>query len=102
AAYAVLGAVAERGHRSWISRPLYRGTALLLIALLELLALDGREFHYLGVSLQAWSPPVSDPVLIDTLAAMVVNGIAFYAIAEVLRRRGTELMAGTGGLLFGV
>jgi hypothetical protein len=71
--------------------------------LVELLALDGRAFHYLGVSLQAWqSPSVSNPTLIDTLAAMVLNGVAFYAIGEAVRRRGTELMAGTGGLLFAV
>jgi hypothetical protein len=99
----VLGAAAERLQRPWISRPLYRGAALLLIVLLELFALDGRELHDLGVSLQAWqSPAVSDPTLIDTLAAMVLNGLAFYAIAEALRRRGTELMAGAGGLLFAV
>ena len=101
--YALLGAVAERLQRPWISRPLYRGGALLLIVLLELFALNGRELHDLGLSLQAWqSPAVSDPTLIDTLAAMVLNGFAFYAIAEALRRRGTELMAGAGGLLFAV
>ena len=102
-AYAGLGAAADRAGRAWLSRPLYRGAALLLIVLLELLALNGRLFHYLGFSLQAWQPAtVSDPQLLDTIAAMTLNGFCFYAIAAVARRRGTELMAGAAGLLFAV
>jgi hypothetical protein len=101
--YAGLGAAAERVERAWLSRPLYRGAALLLIVLLELLAFNGRLFQYLGFSLQAWQPAgVSDPRLLDTLAAMTLNGFCFYAIAVVLRRRGTALMAGAAGLLFAV
>jgi hypothetical protein len=101
--YAGLGAAAERRARGWLSRPLYRGAGLLLIVLLELLALDGRMFHYLGVSLQAWqSPSVSNPHLLDTVAAMTLNGLCFYGIAAGLRLRGTELMAGAAGLLFAV
>ena len=101
--YAALGAAAERVERAWLSRPLYRGAALLLIVLLELLAQNGRLFHYLGFSLQAWQPAgVSDPRLLDTIAAMTLNGLCFYAIAAVLRRRGTALMAGAAGLLFAV
>jgi Protein kinase domain len=103
AAYAVMGGIAERFDRPWITRPLYRGAGLLLIVLLELLALNGREFHDLGLSLQAWqSASVSDRTLIDTLAAMVLNGVVFYALGEALRRRGTDLMGGAGGLLFAV
>ena len=33
---------------------------------------------------------------------MTLNGVAFYAIAAVSRRRGTELMAGAAGVLFAV
>ena len=103
ALYAGLGAVADRQDRAWLSRPLYRGAGLLLIVLLELVALDGRAFHYLGLSLQAWqSSTVSNPQLLDTVAAMTLNGLCFYAIAAVVRRRGTELMAGAAGLLFAV
>jgi hypothetical protein len=103
AMYAALGAAAERLERTWLSRPLYRATALVLIALMELLALDGRMFHYLGTSLQAWqSSKVGNPDLLDTVAAMTLNGLAFYGIAAILRRRGTELMAGAAGLLFAV
>jgi hypothetical protein len=101
AGYAALGAAAERQGRGWLSRPLYRGAALLLLILMELLALNGRTFHYLGFSLEAWqSPKVSDAHLLDTVAAMTLNGLGFYAIAALLRRRGTELTAGAAGLLF--
>jgi serine/threonine protein kinase len=103
AVYAGLGGAADRVDRAWLSRPLYRGAALLLIILLELLALNGRLFHYVGLSLQAWQPAtVTDPSLLDTIAAMTLNGFCFYAVAAVLRRRGTALMAGAAGLLFAV
>jgi hypothetical protein len=99
--YALLGADAERVGRAWLSRPLYRGSALLFIVLMELVALDGRMFHYVGISLQPWqSAKVSDPQLLDTIAAMTANGLLFYLVAGVMRRRGTELMAAAGGLLF--
>jgi serine/threonine protein kinase len=103
AVYAALGAAAERLGRGWLSRPLYRGAALLLMVLMELLALNGRMFDYLGISLQAWQAgSVSDPHLLDTVAAMTLNGLAFYAIAAVSRKRGTELMGGAAGVLFAV
>ena len=98
-----LGAWAERTARPWFSRPLYRGGALLLMILLQLLALDGRQFQYLGLSLGAWtSPRVTDPTLLDTMAAMSLNGLAFYAAAVVLRRYGSAMMEGASGLLFAV
>jgi hypothetical protein len=103
ALYAGLGAAAERLDRGWMSQPLYRGGAMLFFVLLELLALNGRLFHYLGISLQAWqSPTVSDPLLLDTLAAMTVNGACFYLAAAALRRRGSEQMAAAGGFLFAI
>ncbi len=103
AMYIVLGAAADRLGRALLSRPLYRVAALLMMVLLELLALNGRMFHYLGVSLQAWQPAkVSDPLLLDTVAAMTLNAFVFYGIAAVSRTRGTELMAGAAGVLFAV
>jgi hypothetical protein len=103
AVYGGIGASAERARRPWIARPLYWSAALLVIVLLELLALDGRLFFYLGISLQAWqSPAVHDPLLLDTLAAMTINGAVFYAAAAAVRRSGSELMSGAGGLLFAV
>ena len=101
AIYAALGLAADRLDRAWLGRPLYRAAGLLLIVLMELLAQNGRMSHYLGISLPAWQGArVSDPQLLDTVAAMTLNGLCFYAIAAVLRRRGTALMAGAAGLLF--
>jgi hypothetical protein len=92
ATYAVLGAVAERGGRPWFSRPLYLGSAVLLAVLLELFALDGRALQHLGgLSLSPWqSAHVSDPHLLDTVAAMTINGILFYLAGAALVRRGTD------------
>ena len=85
----------------WLARPLYVASAALLILVLELLALDGRMFQLLGFSLQAFqSPTVSNPVLIDTLAAMTLSGLAFYGVAAAIDRRGSELQAVAARLLF--
>jgi serine/threonine protein kinase len=99
--YAAFGAAAETRRWPWLARPPYVASAVLLILVLELLALDGRAFHYLGFSLQAFqSESVSNPTLIDALAAMTLNGLAFYAVASFLDRRGTELQAIASRLLF--
>ena len=45
----------ERG-RDWLARPPYQAAAVVLVLVLELLALDGRTFHYLGFSLQGFQP----------------------------------------------
>ncbi len=100
----VYGAAAwrlERGGRPWFSRPLYVGAAVLLVAVVELLALDGRLFGYLGVSLRALqAPDVSSPALIDTLTAMTVNGVLFYVVASLIERRGSEIVQVAAWLLF--
>jgi serine/threonine protein kinase len=101
AVYAGLGALAERQQRPWFARPAYVAAALLVIVVLELLALDGRTFHYLGFSLQSLqSASVSNPLLLDTLAAMTLNGVGFYALASALDRHGTELQTTAARLLF--
>ena len=102
-AYAGIAATAERVERPWFARPAYVASALLLVVLLELLALNGRTFHYLGFSLQSMQANnVSDRLLVDTLAAMTLNGIGFYLLATVLDRRGTELQGTATRLLFTV
>jgi hypothetical protein len=102
-ALAVLGTAAERRGQPWLARPPYAAGALLLILVVELLAQNGKAFHYLGLSLQAYqSPDVSNPVLIDTLAAMIVNGALFYWIADRLNRHGSALMRVAANLLFAV
>jgi Protein kinase domain len=103
AIFGALGVWSERTARPWLSRPLYRGGVLLLMLLLELLALDGREFHYLGLSLGAWTTrQVSSPALVDTVAAMTLNGLVFYAAASALRRYGSAIVEGASGLLFAI
>ena len=99
--YAGLGIYAEREHRPWFARPAYVAAAVLIIAVMELLALNGRTFHCLGVSLQSMqSADVSDRRLIATLAAMALNGVGFYALASAFDRHGTELQATATRLLF--
>jgi hypothetical protein len=101
--YATAGLGLERVRKSWFVRPLYTGAAVMLIAGLELLALDGRLFHYIGVSLRGFQPAsVKSPTLIDTVTAMSLNGIAFYLVGAVADRRGTSLMKPAAWLLFSV
>ena len=99
--YGIIGAAAERTGRDWLARPPYQAAAVVLVLVLELLALDGRTFHYLGFSLQGFQTrDVSNPRLLDTLAAMTLNGLCFYLVADVLERRGSELQAYAARLLF--
>jgi hypothetical protein len=101
AGYEILGFLAERSARPWLAKPPYVAGVVLLIAALELLALNGRAFHYLGFSLQAFqAATVSDRVLIDTLAAMTLNGLCFYLLAAALDRHGTEMQAIAARILF--
>jgi serine/threonine protein kinase len=102
AVYAALGVAAERTNRPWLSRPAFLGGAVLLVVLLELLALNGKLFWYLGgLSLTALQPPhVSDPQLLNTVAAMTANGIVFYAVALMLHHRGSDVVKPSAQLLF--
>jgi hypothetical protein len=70
---------------------------------LELLALDGKLFRYLGVTLtplQATS--VKDSTLLDTVAALSLNGVFFYLVGTLADVRGTALMKTAAWLLFTV
>lgn len=101
AAYAVAGFAAERTQRPWFSRPLYLGSAVLLVIVMELLALDGRLFAHAGITLAPWqSPAVSDPRLLDTIVAMTINGAVFYAVGSLITRRGPEQSKAAAQLLF--
>jgi serine/threonine protein kinase len=92
AGYAALGATAERSGRPWFSRPLYLGSAMLLVVVLEVWALDGRELEHLGgLSLAPWqSAHVSNPKLLDTVTMMTLNGLLFYSAGVALVRRGSD------------
>jgi hypothetical protein len=101
--YGVLGFGLEKGGRPWFGRPLYTGSAVLLVVTLELLALKGRLFHHLGLSMHWFqASDVPNPVLLDTIITMALNGIAFYLVASVADRHGTDPMKTAAWLLFTV
>jgi hypothetical protein len=101
AVYGAAGWLAERRQRSWFAGPLYLGGALTAITVLDLLALNGRLAHLVGVSLQSVQPPnVSNAVLIDTLYALTLNGVAFYLMGLAIERRGTAAMTPASVVLF--
>jgi serine/threonine protein kinase len=100
-AYAVIGGAAEQTGRPWLGRPAYTGSAIMLVVVLELFALDGKAFEHLHLSLAALQPAtVSDPRLLDTVAAMTINGALFYAVASALERRPSESMRAAARILF--
>ncbi|HVL69575.1 MAG TPA: serine/threonine-protein kinase [Vicinamibacterales bacterium] len=103
-AYGVMGAVSERAGHAWMAQPAYLGGALLLVVLLEMLALHGRAFEHLGgLTLNALQPGnVSDPALLDTIAAMTINGAIFYAVGALLHRQPSEAVRPAAHLLLGV
>jgi Protein kinase domain len=98
--YGALGLIMERTGRRWFGRPLYVGAALTLVLVLEFLAQKGRMFAYLGLSMERiLGTPVNDPQLLDTLAAMTLNGVLMYCVVAAVERFGPELMARTSRLL---
>jgi serine/threonine protein kinase len=100
ASYGAAGALAERRGYGWFARPLYVAAALTLVAALDLLALDGEMFRHMGLSLSRLNPvEVTDPLLVDTVAALTLNGALFYLAAELVERRGGESLAPAGLLL---
>lgn len=71
------------------------------MATLDLLALDGRMFQYIGVSLdRLQSSSVTNPLLIDTLGALTLNGVLFYVVAWAIERNGSDATAPAAQLLF--
>jgi hypothetical protein len=99
--YAALGVVLERRQYPWFAQPIYVAAALTLLAMLDLLALDGEMFRYLGVSFAPLQPAqVTSERLMDTVAALTMNGMLFYATATLIEARGSEAMANAGRALF--
>lgn len=96
-----LGYLGERRARPWLAQVLDAAAAVCLVLVLELLAQNGRMFHYLGLSLGPFQPQkVSDPLLLDTLAAMTVNGLLIYLTGWSLDRFGTAVQRGVATLFF--
>jgi len=101
AVYAALGAGSERTARPWLAHPLYLGAVLVGVVSLDLLALDGRMFGYVGLSLKPFqSPSVSSATLLDTCVALTLNGVAFYAAAAAMERVGSDLVRRAARMLF--
>jgi serine/threonine protein kinase len=76
---------------TWFGKPLVLGCAVLFVISLELLAQQGRQLGYLGLSLAAMQPEdVTNPLLLDTLAAMTINGLLIYGAGALLERYGGE------------
>jgi hypothetical protein len=99
----VLGGAAERRLRTWFAEPLYVAGAALYVLVLELLALNGKAFAYLGLTLGLPAgTTVSDPALLDTVAAMTANGLLIYVAGTLLVRHGTDLQQRVASLLYGV
>jgi serine/threonine protein kinase len=97
----LLGRAMESRRQPWLAQPLLYGGAGLLVLILELLALNGKAFEYLGLSMAPLqSPEVSDPLLLDTLTAMTLNGLLIYGTAWLLERHGSRLMRETAWLLY--
>jgi hypothetical protein len=97
---ALLGRGLEALRRPFFAQPLHFLAAGLVVTSAELLALDGKAFVHLGLTLAPLQgPSVSDPKLLDTVAAMTVNGLAFLAIGILVDRHGTPLMKTPARLL---
>ena len=101
AVYAVGGYALERRQRAWVARPFYVAAAITLVLVLDLLALDGKSFSYLGGRpMQALQPAdVEYPLLLDTMTALALNGAVFYLLAVAIERRGTSVMSSAAQLL---
>jgi hypothetical protein len=97
--FAAFAAASERSERPWLARPLYIATAATVVLVLDLLALDGRMFRYLDISLERFQSP-DDEVRLDTLCALALNGVLFYVLGSIIERRGTPLMQVAAAMLF--
>jgi hypothetical protein len=96
-----IGLSLEVRKQPFFARPMYFAGALLLVSALELLALDGKLFAHIGITLTPFQPDTVDsPLLLDTLAAMTLNGVLIYLTAWLLERYGSRLMAAAARLLY--
>jgi len=102
-AVAAAGWLFERHGQTWFARAAHYTGAGLFVLTIELLALNGKTFQYLGITLAPLQPAnVQDPLLLDTLVAMSLNGVAIYCIAWLLERFGLPLLRGPARLLFAI
>jgi hypothetical protein len=97
----LLGSVLEHRRRPWFAEPLYVAAGVAYVLSLELLALNGKALSFLGVTLGVpGDAAVSDPTRLDTVAALTLNGLLFYAAAALFERRGSPLQQRVAPFLY--
>jgi serine/threonine protein kinase len=83
-----LAVACDHTRRAHAAQPLWVGAAVVLVAALELAALDGQLMAHAGVSLHPrWGSGAADPLLLDTLAAMTLGGVLIHLAGWGLDRR---------------
>jgi hypothetical protein len=100
--YGLLGLATDRTDRPWFARPAFVAGALMLILALDLLAVKGKMFEHLGISvvpLQNAEVKGTDLELPAWLA-LSLNGAMFYVVATSLERYGSFAMAAAAQFLF--
>jgi hypothetical protein len=99
--YLAFAVAAERRKRAWFAEPQFFLAAGLSVVVLELWALNGRLLELVGFSTAPLQPAtVSDPLLLDTILAMVFNGLVVYGVGWLADRHGSPLMHGPAAMLF--
>jgi len=100
--FAVLGVLTDRKKQPWFALPSYIAACGLFVIIIELLALKGKLFEHLHITL-AWVHPQlgeDEITLLNTLAAMTLNGLLIYITGWLLDRHGTSVLKRPAQLLF--
>ncbi len=101
---AVVGVITEIRGQPWFAHPVYFTAAGLFILIIELLAINGKLFHHLNITIleQTLEEGTSEEKikLLNTLAAMTLNGVVIYGVGSLLRRYGTALLKMPAQFLF--
>ncbi|MEJ2110236.1 MAG: serine/threonine-protein kinase [Acidobacteriota bacterium] len=100
----LLGIATERKRQAWFAHPVFFTALGLFVLIIELLAINGELFHHLNITLlRNTLPPDMDDdkkILLDTLAAMTLNGLVIYGVGSLLKRHGTNLLKTGAQFLF--
>jgi hypothetical protein len=98
--YAAVAVPLERIERPWMVRPLFIAATVIVVLVLDLLALDGRTFGYLGISLDLRYQDPEDVVKVETICALALSGVVFYLLAVAIERWGRGLVTVSATVLF--
>lgn len=95
-----IGLLLEKHGRGFFAYPIFYSAAGLFVIVLELLALNGRMMALFGVSFAPLQgSQISNPLLLDTLITMGLNGGLIYLAGHLLERHGTALLGGAARFL---